>query len=268
MKNCHYRRATMKWEDEGEPLTMELKSIERICLPKSEDIMGRNGVRMKWCHITLSTMWDDINVNLFDSPILVSLFIQATAYIWIKVECIRFNFNLLRWGGVLASAAATGNILQITTYSRIEKMPIVVRVRGMDRSNTHYHITHINIKIYSFYVLCLCVGITKFIAGRNRNDFFLFLEVKIVLLAFCIRNEFIRDDRCLRFPRSEYRDLNKYAQKPTYCIRARIRQWEPHCTNQNQNAQSRFLKRAMCSARALWALLGSTWMETIHLFKL
>lgn len=72
----------MKWEDDGKPLTMERCSQyrERICLPTNEDIMGRNGVRMKWCHITLSTMEDDINVNLFDSPILGSLFIQATAY--------------------------------------------------------------------------------------------------------------------------------------------------------------------------------------------
>lgn len=45
------------------------------------------------------------------------------------------------------------------------------------------------------------------------------------------------------------------------CIRARIRQWDPHCINRNPNAQSRFLKRAMCFIRALWALLGSTWIK-------
>lgn len=70
-------------------------------------------------------------------------------------------------------------------------MPIVVRVRATDRSNTHYHITHVNIKIYS--VLCPVSGfaITKFIAARNRNDFFLFLEVKMCGWPFLHTNAMI-----------------------------------------------------------------------------
>lgn len=144
---------------------------------------GRNDV------IVLSTIGDDINVNLFDSWV----FIGSGDRIFLNNIMLHAHYDLL-WRCCKARSVSDQETFHImTTFERVE-WPIL----WSECRLTNY---------YSFPG-SPCVRMHR----RAQENVISFLSLNLNCVGLRTRNWIIRVDRCRRFPRSENRDLNKYAQ--------------------------------------------------------